>query len=121
MLKNKADNILDSSDRSKSQKSKTPLVNNNESVTIDTSCITNFTVDQLLDMARLRWNTNFVKGDWQLYTINDENEKEIIASCFTQGYRFNDQHGAYLLRTLLVFSDVIRGIFFYTIRNKFIV
>ncbi|CAF1196153.1 unnamed protein product [Rotaria magnacalcarata] len=48
---------------------------------IDTYDSPMMTTRQILDMARLNWNTNFVKGHWQLSMINPEDgKKSVVAS-----------------------------------------
>ncbi|CAF3272699.1 unnamed protein product [Rotaria socialis] len=48
---------------------------------IDTYDSPTMTTRQILDMARLNWNTNFVKGHWQLSMINPEDgKKSVVAS-----------------------------------------
>ncbi|CAF3366118.1 unnamed protein product [Rotaria socialis] len=73
--------ILGHFDVSEQLKSSIELSYGEYLLNIDTYDSPTMTIRQILDMARLNWNTNFVKGHWQLSMINPEDgKKSVVAS-----------------------------------------
>ena len=68
-------------DISEQLKSSINLQYNEQTIAIEIPDMSIFTVRQLLEVARLNWQTDFKKGHWQVNTVNpDDNLEKVIAS-----------------------------------------
>lgn len=68
-------------DISEQLKSAIRLTYNKRTISIEIPDMSTFTVQQLLDMARVNWQVNFTEGEWQVKEIDPDDQSErIIAS-----------------------------------------
>ena len=73
--------ILGHFDISEQLKSSIRLTYNNRTISIEVRDMSTFTVRQLLEVARLNWQIDFIEGEWQVKEKNpDDGSESIIAS-----------------------------------------
>lgn len=81
LFKQNLKGILGHFDISEQLRSSIKLMYNERSLSIEIPDMCTTTVRQLLDVARLNWQINFEKGDWQVSRVNPEDgSKSVIAS-----------------------------------------